>query len=115
MTNDRPAWTCPIDAETFRWLLRRIVAIKYQSRLISADRSEEWLELSTETETRIFPYDFLNREDRFFEFDARFGGLIRLTYKGEQARKQLEARDKWDKENEKDLADYHRLKAKFEG
>ncbi|WP_202306462.1 hypothetical protein [Mesorhizobium sp. L-8-10] len=96
-----------------------ITKITHHWRMTGVDTSEDWIELHRgksdgTKERRRFPSSFLNTNG-YFEFRPNWRQLVTPTYRGENAIKDLEAIDAWEKKHARQRAEYERLKKKFDG
>ncbi len=112
MTN-RPSWNHKLSEEQVRWLASGVVKITHHWEMTGADTARDWIELhKKDGAKRVFPTGFLN--DGLFQFRPNFRELVVPTYQGEMAIRDLDKIDEWEKKNQRDRADYERLKRKFE-
>ena len=115
VSENRPEWKHQIPEADARWLSGGlIVKITHHWKFTSEDTTEDWIELHrADGSARRFPSAFLNTNG-YFEFRPNWRELVQPTYRGEQARKDFEAIDKWEKENAAERAEFERLKSKFD-
>lgn len=111
----RPKWDYQLRIEAFRSLLSGVVQITHHWEMTSADTSRDWAELHTKGG---YCYASSGAGDcvwELFQFRHDYKGLLKLTYKGERALALMEKIDAYDRKFDRELAEYKRLKAKFEG
>jgi hypothetical protein len=93
-----------------------IKKITHHWRMTGNDTSENWCELhyddsNGKSKSMRMPFGF----DQYFKFAPDHRSLFSETFNAERARADYDAIVKWEKRNARELAEYKRLKAKFEG
>lgn len=107
----RPVWDFKYPEDDARWLLsRRIVRIEAQTDMGHDYQTESWVDLYDGSgEKRKF-----SAFPEYMVFRPGFGELLARSHIAERMRTAIAEADVWDKANAKELAEYERLKAKFE-
>jgi len=113
----RPEFKHDIKESDARWLLScSVTKITHHWKFITEDSTEDWIELhgmiAGKAATKKFPTRFFN-DGEYFEFSPDHARLINPTWRGRQLRDDIEAIDKWEKKNSRELAEYKRLQKKF--
>lgn len=117
----RPAWKHEIPEETVRWFYSGgfITKITHHWKMMGADTSEDWIVLHKQSSMdggkmveRKFPSSWLNTNG-YFEFKPNWRELVVPTYRGRDAIKDIETIDVWEKKNQRERAEFERLKRKF--
>ncbi|HEY8578182.1 MAG TPA: hypothetical protein VIL88_17790 [Devosia sp.] len=128
METPRPVWNHKTPEDIARWLLSHsVTAITLHREMTGNETSEEWLELHDDPST-IFswgkkaervslrvPVDFLGtRWDHTTEviFAPDHRHLVEVK---DALRKTADAIDAWEEKNQRDRAEFERLKLKFGG
>lgn len=117
MSDERPAWRHTLSETDVRWFAEgSITMISHHWEMTGVDTSRDWIDLhkgkEDETKKRSFASNFLSTNG-YFEFRPNWRELVTPTYRGEQAIKDLEAIDVWEKKHKRERAEFERLKVKF--
>lgn len=114
MSDVRPKWefTEMTEVEFRKVRAEMIVSITARWKFTGEDTSAEWLEATTRLgKTIVLPPSW---EAAFKPvWKSHSPGLLDVNYLGERMQKRCEEIDKWEKANNKDRAEYERLKKKF--
>lgn len=102
----------PADAsKQERWIAKnRVISIRAEYRQTGADTAESYVHLTPSSGEAVCWLESTFRKVARLEFGT---GTVAAPAYG--VRERVEAREKWEKANAQELADYQRLKAKFEG
>ena len=114
--NDKkPKWDHSIDIDKFEVLINNCVTkITHHWRMTSCDTSEDWVELHFSKGENKKSMRAPNGFDQYFKYSPNHCQLFQGNYNAEKATKDLEEIRKWEKRHAKEIAEYKRLKAKFE-
>jgi hypothetical protein len=116
----KPKWEWRLPEAKFRALTARpIVEIKHGWKFTSEDTAENWITLKTDDqdkskgETIKVESHMQSALMELFEFKPDHAELLRLTYRGEAARRRLQEIDAFEKSDHRERREYERLKKKF--
>lgn len=117
MTDDtRPKWPHETAEELARWLVsNKVTKITHHWEMYDCDKSRDWIVLHSEKNgsRKVSTSFFYNNRD--FAFQPDHAGLVAIKQQyPKDVRQTIEELDAWEKKNERDRAEYRRLKAKFE-
>lgn len=94
-----------------RWIVENaVVAVRAEYRQTGTDTAETYLHLTPSEGKAVCWLDSTFRKVARLEI-----GTYTVAAPNYGLREKVEARDKWEKANARELADYRRLKAKFDG
>jgi hypothetical protein len=110
----RPAWRHRLTEDVVRWLAQGgVKKIAHGWKMTGVDTADYWIDLHRETDSRRFSTDFLTTNG-YFEFRPNWRELVVSTPLGDQAVKDLEKIDEWERQNAADRVEFERLKQKFQ-
>jgi hypothetical protein len=110
----KPAWNFNIPEDTARWVLRNpVTKISHHWEMTSVDTSRDWLVLHSGKRHIEVPTNFLKLWPEL-RFEPTYRGQLEFNPHLRVA-ETIAAIGKWRNHEARDLAEYARLKAKFEG
>lgn len=120
LPESRPVWDFEIAEDTMRWIKdHRVTTLVSRWKMKGVDSSVSWIEMRTnDGETMdVFGSLFSKRSIwHYVELDTLASHtILKLTHFGKRAMERLGEIDEFDERHAAELAEYQRLKAKFEG
>ena len=107
MANSAP----PVVTEQERWIVKNpVIAVRAEYRQTGSDTADTYLHLTPSSGKPVCWLDSTFRKVARLEL-----GHCTVVSPNYGLRDRVEAREKWEKANERELSEYKRLKAKFEG
>lgn len=113
----RPLWLYNdhMSEAEFRLLNSTVITkIEHKREMTGVDTERSWLVFHTHDQRKISRSIDFFEEQQLFVFYPDYRGLVGLSVHGCAAENNLRRIDDWERANDKDRAEYERLKAKFE-
>lgn len=109
-------WPYAMSMDQFERLDVNMVKVSCKTSLYECDQAESWIswiELISYT-GKIHKVKNIQAFVELFEFDPGWDSLFRLTVRGVQAREALQNQREYEREHADELAEYTRLKEKYD-